>query len=81
MLSARDAVEKARLDIDLAGSTVADLRVTMPLRNRSIVLRSAAAEGAPVTGSRHGSKQHKINDWLPCPGVVLPGLVGCLDPA
>jgi Transposase. len=28
-----------------------------------------------------GSKQHKINDWLPCPGVVLPGLVGCLDPA
>jgi len=28
-----------------------------------------------------GSKQHKINDWLPCPGVVLPGLVGCWDPA
>ena len=28
-----------------------------------------------------GSKQHKINDWLPCPDVALPGLVGCLDPA
>lgn len=37
--------------------------------------RRAGARGGP------GSKQHKINDWLPCPGVVLPGLVGCLDPA
>jgi hypothetical protein len=49
LLSARDAVEKARLDIDLAGSTVADLRVTVPLRKGSIVLRSAAAESIPVT--------------------------------
>ena len=32
-------------------------------------------------GRGPGSKQYKINDWLPCPGVVLPGLVGCLDPA
>jgi hypothetical protein len=49
LLSARDAVEKARLEIDLAGPTVADVRVTVPLSVGSIVLRSAAPEGAPVT--------------------------------
>ena len=47
LLSARDAVEKARLEIDLAGPTVADVRVTVPLVG-PIVLRSAAPEGAPV---------------------------------
>ena len=49
LLSARDAVEKARLEIDLAGPTVADVRVTVPLSVGSIVLRSAAPEGLPVT--------------------------------
>ena len=50
LLSARDAVEKARLEIDLAGPAVADLRMTVPLRVGSIVLRSAAPEAFPVTG-------------------------------
>ena len=49
LLSARDAVEKARLELELAGSPVADVRVTVPLSVGSIVLRSAAPEGAPVT--------------------------------
>ena len=40
LLSARDAVEKARLEIDLAGPTVADVRVTVPLSVGSVVLRS-----------------------------------------
>ena len=48
LLSARDAVEKARLETDLAGPTVAGVRVTVPLSVGSIVLRSAAPEGAPV---------------------------------
>ena len=39
LLSARDAVEKARLDIDLAGPAVADVRVTVPLSVGWIVLR------------------------------------------
>ena len=50
LLSARDAVEKARLEIDLAGPAVAGVRVTVPLPVASIVLRSAAPEGIPVTG-------------------------------
>jgi len=50
LLSARDAVEKARLEIDLAGPTVADVRVTVPLSVGWIVLRSTAPEGIPVTG-------------------------------
>ena len=50
LLSARDAVEKARLEIDLAGPAVAGIRVTVPLPVASIVLRSAAPEGNPVTG-------------------------------
>ena len=50
LLSARDAVEKARLEIDLAGPSVAGVRVTVPLPLASIVLRSAAPEGIPVTG-------------------------------
>ena len=74
LLSARDAVEKARLEIDLAGPTVADLRVTVPLPVGSIVLRSAAPESIPVTAGaevrsrppgrrragtrRHGSPGH-----------------------
>jgi len=49
--SARDAVEKARLEIDLAGPTVADVRLTVPLSVGSIVLSSAAAEGAPATAA------------------------------
>ena len=49
LLSARDAVEKARLEIDLAGPAVADVRVTVPLSVGWIVLRSTAPEGIPVT--------------------------------
>ena len=49
LLSARDAVEKARLEIDLAGPTVADVRVTVPLSVGSVVLRSAASESFPAT--------------------------------
>ena len=49
LLSARDAVEKARLEIDLAGPAVADVRVTVPLSVGSIVLRSAAPESISVT--------------------------------
>jgi hypothetical protein len=49
LLSARDAVEKARLEIDLAGSAVADVLVTVPLSVGSVVLRSAASESVPVT--------------------------------
>src|SRR5664279_3876750 len=49
LLSARDAVEKARLDIDLAGPMVADVLVTVPLSVGSVVLRSAASESLPVT--------------------------------
>ena len=49
LLSARDAVEKARLEIDLAGPAVADVRVTVPLSVGSVVLRSAASESIPVT--------------------------------
>ena len=49
LLSARDAVEKARLEIDLAGPTVAGVRVTVPLSVGSIVLRSAAPESISVT--------------------------------
>ena len=50
LLSARDAVEKARLEIDLAGPAVADVHVTVPLSVGWIVLRSTAPEGIPVTG-------------------------------
>jgi hypothetical protein len=50
LLSARDAVEKARLEFDLAGSTVAGVRVTVPASVGSIVLRSAASQSVPVTG-------------------------------
>jgi len=49
LLSARDAVEKARLETDLAGPTVAGVRVTVPLSVGSIVLRSAAPESISVT--------------------------------
>lgn len=42
LLSARDAVEKARLDIDFAGPTVAGVRVTLPASAGSTVLTSAA---------------------------------------
>ena len=49
LLSARDAVEKARLEIDLAGPAVADVRVTVPLSVGSIVPRSAAPERISVT--------------------------------
>jgi hypothetical protein len=42
LLSARDAVEKARLDIDFAAPTVAGVRVTLPTSAGSTVLPSAA---------------------------------------
>jgi len=48
LLSARDAVEKARLEIDLAGPAVADVLVTVPLCVGSVALRSAASESIPA---------------------------------
>jgi len=50
LLSARDAVEKARLEIDLAGPAAADVRVMVPLSAGWIVLRGTAPEGIPVMG-------------------------------
>jgi len=49
LLSARDAVEKARLETDLAGPTVAGVRVTVPLSVGSIV----AAERGTREHFRH----------------------------
>ena len=49
LLSARDAVEKARREIDLAGPAGADVLVTVPLCVGSVVLRSAASESIPAT--------------------------------
>ena len=51
LLSARDAVEKARLEIDLAGPAAADVRVMVPLSAGWIVLRGTAPEGIPVTAA------------------------------
>ena len=50
LLSARDTVEKARLELDLAGPTIAAVRVRVPPWVGSIVLRSAASQSVPVTG-------------------------------
>ena len=49
LLSARDAVEKACLEIDLAGPALADVRVAVPLSVGSVVLPSAAPESIPGT--------------------------------
>ena len=48
LLSARDAVEKARLEFDLAGPTVAGVRVTVPASVGSTALRSAAPPNVAV---------------------------------
>lgn len=48
LLSARDAVEKARLEIDLGGSTVAGIRVTVPALVGSTVVHSAARPSVAV---------------------------------
>ena len=40
-------LRSARLEIELAGPAVADLRMTVPLRVGAIVLRSAAPEALP----------------------------------
>jgi len=49
LLSARDAVEKARLEIDLAGPAVAGVLVTVPPSVGSVMLRSAGSESIPGT--------------------------------
>jgi len=48
LLSARDAVEKARLDIAVAGPTPVGVRVTVPTCVGSAVMRSAAPPSASV---------------------------------
>jgi hypothetical protein len=48
LLSARDAVEKGRLDIDDAGPAVAAVRVTVSTPMGSTVLRSAAPPSVSV---------------------------------
>jgi hypothetical protein len=73
LLSARDAVEKARLAFDFAGPTVAGVRVTVPASVGSTVLPSAAppsvavgadaASGSP--GRRRAGTRHR---GLPGPG-------------
>ena len=73
LLSARDAVEKARLEIDLAGPAVADVRVTVPLCVGSVVLRSAASESIPVTAgsevrSRPPGRRRAGRGGRGCPG-------------
>src|SRR4051794_16503457 len=50
LLSARDAVEKARLAFDFAGPTVAGVRVTVPASVGSTVLRSAAPPSVAGAG-------------------------------
>ncbi len=63
LLSARDAVEKARLEIDLGGSTVAGIRVTVPALVGSTVVHSAAppsvavAVGADVASGLSGRRR------------------------
>lgn len=49
LLSAQDAIEKARWEIDLAAPTSGDVRVNVPRPARSIALRSAAPTGTPVS--------------------------------
>ena len=73
LLSARDAVEKARLDIDLAGPAVADVLVTVPLSVGSVVLRSAACESIPVSAgaavrSRPPGRRRAGRGGHRCPG-------------
>ena len=73
LLSARDAVEKASLEIDLAGPTVAGVRVTVPLSVGSIVLRSVPPpESIPTAGADVGSRlpgRRRVGTWRRgCPG-------------
>ena len=73
LLSARDAVEKARLEIDLAGPTVADVRVAVPLAVGSVVLRSAASESISATAgaevrSRPSGRRRAGRGGRGCPG-------------
>jgi len=64
LLSARDTVEKARLEIDFAGPTVADVRVTVPLS----VGRSCAAERGARGRSCHGRRGGAISTVGPASG-------------
>jgi hypothetical protein len=51
LLSARDAVEKARLEIDVAGVAVAAVRVAVSLPGGSIAVRGAAPHSVAVTAA------------------------------
>ena len=64
LLSARDAVEKARLEIDLAGPAVAAVRVTVPLS----VGMDRAAEHGTRGHSCHGRRGGAIPTAGPAPG-------------
>lgn len=48
LLSARDAIEKACLDINVAGTSDGGVRVTVPAPVRSIVLLGEAPHSVPV---------------------------------
>ena len=73
LLSARDAVEKARLETDIAGPTVAGVRVTVPLSVGSIVLRSAAPESISVTA---GAEVRSRPPGRRRAGIRRPGFPG-----
>jgi hypothetical protein len=84
LLSARDAVEKARLEIDLAGPAVADVRVTVPLSVGWIVLRGTAPEGIPVTADAevrsHPPRRRRVGrGGHRCPGLGQGELFSVLD--
>ena len=64
LLSARDAVEKTRLETDLAGPTVAGVRVTVPLSVGSIV----AAERGTREHFRHRRRGGAIPTTGQAPG-------------
>ena len=64
LLSARDAVEKARLEIDLAGPAVAAVRVTVPLS----VGMDRAAEHCTRGHSCHGRRGGAVPTAGPAPG-------------
>ena len=75
LLSARDAVEKARLEIDVAGAAVAAVRVAVPISVGSVAGRGAAPHRVGVTAAadvesrvpgRHRAGTRRRG--FPCPG-------------
>lgn len=69
LLSARNAVEKACLEINVAGSPDDSVRVTVPAPVRSIVLQGTAPHSVPVAAAaesplpgrrRAGTRRHRF---------------------